>query len=66
MAEWRITQVRLSPEAREALDRLCTEQGITLTAYFEALGLCLADGTLRIRPEVVKRARQIDRDRRSR
>lgn len=66
MAEWRMTQVRLSREAREALDRLCLEHGITLTAYIEAIGQGTADGTVKPRPEVIRRAREIDRDRRSR
>lgn len=61
-----MTQVRLSIEAREALDRLCLEHGITLTAYIEALGLATKDGTAKPTAAIIQRARQIDRDRRSR
>lgn len=61
-----MTQVRLSVEAREGLDRVCLEHGVTLTAYIEALGLLYADGTIEARAEVFALARRIDRDRRSR
>lgn len=59
---WRMTQVRLSEEARDRLDRLCLQHGVTLTALVEALGL--SDDWLR--DDIIGRARSIDQDRRSR
>lgn len=63
MTDWRMTQVRLSAEARDQLDRICLDHGVTLTALIEALGLV---GGSWLDDEIVARARQIDRDRRSR
>lgn len=57
-----MTQVRLSAESRAALDRLCLEHGVTLTALIEALGL---QGGW-VNDAIIQQARQIDQDRRSR
>lgn len=57
-----LLQVRLTPEARAGLDRMCGRRGVTLTAYLEALGQLQPQ----IDDEVVALAREIDRERRSR
>ena len=59
-----LLQVRLTDEARTGLDRFTTRRGVTITGYLEALGL-LGDGDPTA-DEVFARARQIDRQRRSR
>lgn len=60
--------LRLSFEARRGWDRFCREQGVTLTAFVEAIGLELDErGMVEGRgPQVVERARQIDTERRNR
>ena len=59
-------QVRLSEDARRGWDRLCTDNGCTLTAVLEALGRELDAGRSPVPERVLKAAREIDRERRSR
>lgn len=72
--EARVTTVRLSTEAREAVNELCATFGVTLTGLLEAFGQHLAEEMPT--PEDVDReshlwewithARLIDAERRSR
>ena len=62
----RAVTVRLSPEARDHLASFCEEHGITAAAAFEWLCLALPDLTDAERSELVRMARHIDRQRRSR
>lgn len=59
-------QVRLSPEAREGLDRFCTTHGITATALIETIVRALNTTTTWTVADVVERARALDAERRSR
>jgi hypothetical protein len=59
-------RARLTDEAAQAWDRLVTAEGVTVTALVEALGRELGEGTWRPTRRAVERARQIDRERRSR
>lgn len=58
-------QVRLTDKARAGWEKAAVEEGATVTALLEAFGLGLADRE-RLPRHVVKTARQIDKDRRSR
>lgn len=62
MADWRMTQVRLSVKARDRLDRICLKHGVTLTALIEALAL--SNGW--VSDDIIEQARKIDQQRRSR
>lgn len=58
--------LRLSPEARRGWDRLSSEEGVSLTALIEALGLELDEHRAPTDPygwTVVERARRIDHER---
>lgn len=60
-------QARLTEDAAAGWDRACTRRNITWTALIEALGERLAVGDDGWLPDdVVDRARQVDRARRSR
>jgi len=60
-------RARLTPEARAAWDRVCGRHGVTLTTLVQALGERLDAGDDEwITPDVVDRARQLDRERYSR
>jgi hypothetical protein len=63
---WQHRNVRLSDEAAQGWDWLCTARGVTLTALLEALGRILATGEDWTPDQAIDRARQIDRERRSR
>lgn len=65
MRNRRPMQAYLSDEARDGWDSVALEQGATLTALCEALGLAMADGW-RPSKRVIARARAIDRERYSR
>jgi hypothetical protein len=47
-------------------DDKCTNNGVTVTALVEALGQMLADGDDWVPDEAIRRARLLDRERRSR
>lgn len=66
MPDRRRSTLDLTEPARRGLDRFCTHQRVTLTALIEALGLELADDQDVIPASVVRRAGDIDRNRRSR
>lgn len=66
MAERRRLPVRLTEEAHAGLDALATRHGVTRTAMLEALGLLGALNKPVDWEQVIRRARQIDRERRSR
>lgn len=75
MNDRRMLGVRISEEARAAIEAYCHEQGITRTAFVEAVGQQLmalrtngnADTSLRRAAAVTVRiARQIDAERRAR
>lgn len=59
-------RARLTDQAGGAWDRLATSEGVTITALVEALGLELDEKRWRPTAATITRARQIDRDRRSR
>jgi hypothetical protein len=63
---WQHRNVRLTDASAQAWDRLCTRRGVTLTALLEALGQLAAEGETWVPDDAVERARDIDRDRRSR
>jgi len=65
MARRRMFQVRLSDDARAGIDAYCTRLGVSMTAYFEAFGLLHRRGEPS-EDAVVRRARELDADRRSR
>jgi hypothetical protein len=67
--------VRISEEARRAIDSYCADQGITVTAWVEAVGQRIqhlqtsddVDVTLRsVADDTVRIARLIDKERRAR
>jgi hypothetical protein len=58
--------VRLTDETWAAWDQLATRRNITLTAMIEALGEAIAADPTFIPEPVIDRAREIDRERRSR
>lgn len=71
----RILAVRISDEAREAIQAHCLQYGITITAWVEALGTRLIEMRTEAPPddplqavanETVRRAREIDAARRTR
>lgn len=59
-------QIRLSDDAREGWDRVCTDERVTLTALMEAAGLELAEGRTAVSARTIRRAAAIDRARASR
>lgn len=62
--------VRMSRDCRRGWDKACQRYGVTLTALVEAIGCDLLDHggtTSKDRgPALIERAREIDRERRSR
>lgn len=66
MERWEFKSVRLTADASRAWDSACTRKGVSMTALMEALGERLTDGQDWVPDEAVDRARQIDRQRRSR
>ncbi|MEX2294639.1 MAG: hypothetical protein WD691_12685 [Acidimicrobiales bacterium] len=71
----RTLAVRISDEARSALEAYCQEQGITVTAFVEAVGHQIIDlradtpsdkALRRAAADTVRIARQIDSERRAR
>lgn len=58
-------RARLTEPAWESWDRLCASEGVTLTALLEALGRELGD-QWQPTQRVLKAAREIDWERRSR
>lgn len=66
MAQRRRWPVRLTDEARAGYDRICLAHGLTETALAEAIGLAFATGKLKPSAEVIREARRIDVERRSR
>lgn len=62
----RITPLRLTEDARAGWDRACSAHRVTMTALAEALGLAMRDDVDLVPVEVVERAAEIDRERRSR
>lgn len=65
MAPRRLLQVRLTDKARAGWDKAAVDEGATVTALLEAIGLGLAERE-RLPRHVVRTARKIDKDRRSR
>lgn len=63
---WQHRNVRLTDTSAAGWDRLCTRRGVTLTALLEAVGQMLDEGADWPIDEAIDRARQIDRERRSR
>ena len=59
-------RAKLSEPAGVAWDRLLTDEGITGSGLVEAMGQMLAEGAWQPPPEMLRRTRQIDRERRSR
>lgn len=57
------TNVRLTPRARDGFDRAARRASVDLTAFVEAVGLALSDGSLELPPEVIEQAQQIMYDR---
>lgn len=57
---------RVSDEARRGWERAATVNGCTFSALVEALGLALHEHQWEVPPDVVERARKIDRERYSR
>lgn len=66
MEERRNLQVRLTVEAREALDRFCARYEVSATALLEAISLALGRRALGGLDEIVADARRIDEERRRR
>lgn len=66
MSQRRNMAVRLTPEARDAWEALCTRRGVTATTLVEQLGLLLAEGVDWVPEEAIVRARAMDRARYSR
>lgn len=58
--------MEVSEEAHAGYDKLADRHGTTKTALAEALGLIGQSGETVVWADVVKRAKQIDADRRSR
>jgi hypothetical protein len=63
---WQHRNVRLTDDAAAGWDRLCTRRGVTMTALIEALGRSLNEGEEWVPDDAIRRAREIDRERRSR
>lgn len=57
---------KLSDEARRGLRRFCSDRGVSLTAFIEAIGLTLDERQPLEVDEVVARAKVIDDERRAR
>lgn len=57
---------RLTERAERGWDRLCTRRNVTYTTVIEALGEALADDPTAIPDTIIRRAQDIDRERRSR
>lgn len=66
MPERRNLSVRLTDEARNAWETLCTRRGVTATSLIEQLGLLLTEGVDWVPEEAIQRARRMDRQRYSR
>jgi hypothetical protein len=64
--ERRQVRPRLTPEARAAWERILFEHGLTWSSMFEALGQEIAAGRWEPSPSVVRAARQLDWERKSR
>lgn len=64
--ERKLLRVRLTAAARKGLERGAVDHGASLTALVEAMGLEMNERTWTPPQRVVRRARQIDRDRHSR
>lgn len=64
----RYVRARVSDEAYTGFDRMCDEQGVTLAGYLQALGEWLAESSefTEAGQGVIRRAREVDRERRSR
>lgn len=58
--------MRISDEAREAIERVAAQHGVTVTALIEAWGQALGEGAGKIGQDIVARARALDVARRSR
>lgn len=58
--------LRLTFDARRGWDRVCRDNGVSLTALVEAIGLEMDDRHQPIPPEVIELARTIDHDRKTR
>lgn len=59
-------QARLTDRSRAAWDRTLSQEGVTITAFLESLGLEMAESKWHPPARVIKRARQLDRERHSR
>lgn len=57
---------RITAEAFDAIDRLCTRRSITYTALIQALGEAIGTDPEVVPEHVVQRAKQVDAERRSR
>lgn len=63
---WQHKGARLTDEAAEAWDRLCTRRGVKYTALIEILGQMLREGVDWVPDDAIRRARELDHERHSR
>lgn len=59
-------RAKLSEPSGAAWDRLLTTEGITASGLVESMGRLMAEGRWKPSAEVVRVAKQVDRERRSR
>lgn len=64
--KWRQLNAKLTHDAYEGWDEWSGSQGVTLTAVLQATGEAMAGGRIIPDPEVIARARAVDRERRLR